>query len=131
LIGVDTNVLIRWLIDEQGSSAQVALARQTIMTATVPILINPVVLAEAVWVLERAFGYPRDSIAALIRQMLDSPGLTLSERPRVETALAAFLQGGAGFADHFIAALNRAAGCATTLTFDKSAARSPDFTLLG
>ena len=131
MIGVDTNILVRWLIDEQGASAQVALARATILNAAEPIHVNPVVLAETVWVLERAFAYPRDSIATLIRQLLKTPGLLLAQRPQVETALAAFLAGGAGYADHFIAALNHAAGCTTTLTFDKSAARSPDFTLLG
>jgi len=39
-------------------------------------------------------------------------------------------KGSAGFNDHLIAALNRAAGCSTTLTIDKTAAKSPDFTLL-
>jgi predicted nucleic-acid-binding protein len=54
----------------------------------------------------------------------------VAQRDQVAAALQSFETGGAGFTDHLIAALNRSAGCSTTLTFDKSAARSPEFTLL-
>jgi predicted nucleic-acid-binding protein len=62
--------------------------------------------------------------------MRDNPAVQIAQRDVVASALGAFEKGSAGINDHLIAALNRAAGCSTTLTIDKTAAKSPDFTLL-
>lgn len=129
-IGLDTNVALRWLFNDSGDPVQSALAAAAVQALTGSIQINEVVLAELVWLAVGTRKLDRAEVALMIRSLLDNPSVELAQRAAVSDALTAFERGGAGFADHLIAALNRAAGCSTTLTFDKTAANSPDFTLL-
>ena len=77
--------------------------------------------------LRARFGRTRAQIAELVHALLAAPQIDLGRRAAVERALDGFRRGGPGFADHFIAALNREAGCAVTLTFDRTAAAAPGF----
>jgi predicted nucleic-acid-binding protein len=128
-LGVDTNVLLRWLVAGLGDDDQARKAAEAVEGAA-EIHVNLVVLAEVIWMARQSAGLDRNGQAALVRGLLDNPRVSLAERPAVSAALDAFELGGAGFVDHLIAVLNRGSGCATTLTFDKVAARSAEFTLL-
>lgn len=133
MIGLDTNALLRWLFDESvwpDDPGQIAVIRRVVAEAGAPVHVNDVVLAESVWVMRARLGLSRVDLAAALRAMLDSPALVIDRREAVAEALARFESGGGGFADHLIGALNRLAGCSTTLTFDRAAAKSPDFTAL-
>ena len=130
VLGIDTNVLVRWLMADPTSGHQSALAAAAIDGATEEVLISPVVLAEFSWVAERSFRLNREALCALLSRILDSNLIVIPERTVVATAIRNFGLGGPGFADHLIAAMNRSYGCTTTLTFDKTAARIPNFTLL-
>ena len=128
-VGLDTNVALRWLFRPPGDGRQSDRATAAADDAE-EIHLNLVVLAELIWLSDRAMQRGREDQATLIAGLLDSPRVHLAERDCVIQALAAFQQGGPGFTDHLIAALNRAAGCRTTLTFDKMAAKADGFTLL-
>ena len=129
-VGIDSNVALRWLFvfpDDEGAAAQV---RTALASEEGHVHINLVVLAEINWVARKTMKLVRGEQAALIEALLDHPRLDIAARDCVAEALDAFRHGGPGFADHLIAALNRAARCRTTLTFDKTAARADGFTLL-
>jgi predicted nucleic-acid-binding protein len=128
--GLDTNVALRWLVSSPDDAAQAERAGRAILGIDGPLYINTVVLAEIVWLMSQSMKLDRAAQAATIRRLLNNPTVQVAQRDQVAAALQSFETGGAGFTDHLIAALNRSAGCSTTLTFDKSAARSPEFTLL-
>jgi predicted nucleic-acid-binding protein len=131
MIGLDTNALVRWLLADAlgGDDAAQAQRVQRAMEAGGDIAhVNPVVLVECLWVLRARFGRTRAELADLVQALLAAPQLDIARRAAVENALEEFRRGGPGFTDHFIAALNREAGCATTLTFDRTAAAAAGFT---
>lgn len=134
MIGLDTNTVLRWVIDATGiepaDSVQSRQINEAISQSDDSVFINNVVLAEVNWVLAKRAGLDRKGRAALVQRLLDHPRVVFEQRSSVEQALIAFELGGAGFVDHLIGALNTAAGCQTTLTFDKSAAKGPHFTQL-
>ena len=130
MIGLDTNVLLRWLLADDSNPEQSQIAEATIADAGDDIWIGPVVLAELSWVMRRNFGLGRAELVKVLDRLLAAPRFVIADRPSVERAVANFAKGGPGFSDHLIGALNAAVGCQTTLTFDKSAAKSPHFTQL-
>ncbi len=130
MIGIDTNILIRWLIDDPAAPGQADRARELIEQLDEPAMVAIPVIAETVWLARRTFRLGKTEIIRLVEVMLASPSLIVAERASVEQALEQFRVGNIDLTDHLIAALNRASGCKTTLTFDRAAARNPAFTLL-
>jgi predicted nucleic-acid-binding protein len=134
VIGLDTNVLIRWLAadpDTTGTSArQAATVEKRILESSETCFVNSVVVAETLWVTDHVFRQSREMQAEIVERLLDSQNVHVADRHAVESALGSFRKGGAGFSDHLIGALNAEAGCTTTLTFDKRAAKGPHFTTL-
>lgn len=116
-IAVDTNVLVRFLTEDD--AAQASLAAQAIEAAEVVVL-STVVLCETVWVLRRAYKRPHQAIAATLRDLIDSKTVEL-DRPAAEAGLAHLEQGG-DFADGVILYDSRRAGAAQLVTFDRSLA---------
>lgn len=119
--GVDTNVLLSWLFDEKSS----VLGEGGIYR------VNSIVIAELVWVLDRSFRWTREDIADVISRLLETSEITLPDREVVAVALEDYRDGAADFADYLLARENVAAGCETTLTFDRKAAKHPAFTFAG
>jgi predicted nucleic-acid-binding protein len=130
MLGLDTNVLLRWLIDSQDAPEQTDLVSKTILESEKTCFVNAVVLAETIWVVGQVLKQSRSMQSEIVSRLLLSYNVEVSDRHAIEQALASFQQGGGGFVDHFIGAQNRLAGCDTTLTFDKKAAKSDNFTQL-
>lgn len=129
MIGLDTNVLLRALLADQGDEG--ARARDLMIrhcSPAAPAFINHVVLCEAVWTLVRTYRYSREQILAAIATILATPAFVVPERRLVEEAMRAFGDSGADFTDVLIGVLNRSTGCTTTYTFDRRAAGEADFT---
>ncbi len=81
------------------------------------------------WVLDRAYGLADAEIAAALERMLQADTLVVENEPEVFTAMIALKEGSGSFADALIGALGALAGCARTLTFDKTASKLPGFEL--
>jgi predicted nucleic-acid-binding protein len=129
VIGLDTNVLIRLFLaeDDPGQhDRSVALMRDRAVSAR----INLVVLAEAVWTLQRNMGRSRAAAADFVQGVLDAESIEIEADRIVRQALADFRIGPADFADYLIARLNAERGCPVTYTFDTKAAKSPLFQLV-
>jgi len=132
LIGLDTNLLLRvLLLDEGPESGRARALVGRLCTVAAPGLVNHIVLCETVWTLARSYRYSREQIADAVAAILATPEFLVPERGLVEEALDLFQVTRADFADCLIGALNRRAGCATTYTFDRRAAESADFSPVG
>ena len=131
MIGVDTNILVRYVLDDDPVWSPIATRFiESDLTPETPGYINPVTLAELAWALRRHQNYDRARLATVIEGLLTYDRIVVGEADAVFRALAAFRQGGAGFADYLIAELNAAAGARPTMTIDRKAAARPLFSPL-
>ncbi|MFG1237964.1 type II toxin-antitoxin system VapC family toxin [Xanthobacter autotrophicus DSM 597] len=130
MIGLDTNVLLRAVADDD--PAQSALARDFLMARSVddPAVVNAVVLAELVWVLRAKYRASRAEIVSILDDLVGNPVFVILHRESVLVALQDYREGIGGFTDVLIAQLNAAAGSPTTMTFDKGAPDQSGFTRL-
>jgi predicted nucleic-acid-binding protein len=119
--GLDTNVLLAWLLEGQ--------ARH--LPKSADYRVSLVVLAELAWVLKSIFKRSRSEIAGVFEELSQASDLLFDNAPVVELALSDFKNGSADFSDYLLARDNEAAGCETTLTLDRKAGRHSTFTLLG
>lgn len=130
MIGIDTNILIRFLVQDDPAQAAAARSLFDRCSAREPGFIGREVLVETVWVLERAYGRTPAEISVALMGLLETEELVLEEAAEVATAAQAYGEGAADFADHMIAAAALRAGCQTLYTFDRKAARHNAVTLL-
>jgi predicted nucleic-acid-binding protein len=130
MIGLDTNILIRYLA--QDDPVQSAKATQLIESFTEqnPGFVSVVVVAETAWVLERSYKLPDAEIAAAIERTLQTGVFLIEREQEVFAGMIALKEGHGSFADALIGALNTRAGCTRTVTFDRKASRLPEFELL-
>ena len=131
MIGLDTNVLVRYLA--QDDSRQAAAATRLLedeLSAEAPGYVCAVVLAEVAWVLSAAYAATREEIADTIETLLSAPSLAFERKTEVWQALRAYRSTNADFSDCLIAQVGRSEGCTRIVTFDKAAAKLDGFTLL-
>lgn len=130
MIGLDTNVLVRYLTqDDPTQSAKANEIIESRLTAQNPGFVSVVAMVETAWVLEHAYGLGSDTVAATIERMLQIDVLVVESEQEVFTAMIALKRGRGSFADAIIPALGTRAGCSYTLTFDKKASRLSGFKL--
>lgn len=131
MIGLDSNVLVRYLVQDDVEQAKAATALiEGECTDESPGHVDAVVLAEIVWVLTSAYGYPKEAVEGVIRQLLRTTEIEIEGSDAAWAALRQFEAGAADFADHLIAWRNRASGCRVTYTFDRRAARERHFAVV-
>jgi len=131
LIGLDTNVLVRYLAqDDPVQSPQATELIERRLTEEDRGFVSVVAMVETAWVLDRAYGLANDEIAAAIERTLQADVLVVESEQKVFTAMIALREGHGLFADALIGALGASAGCTRTLTFDQRASRLPGFELV-
>ena len=123
MVGLDTNVVLRLLLGDDPSQQLAAVSFVgAACSAEDPGWISAIVTTEIVWVLDRAYNLSRDNIADAVDRLLAVTEFQLEDHEEVRHAIAAFRRG-ADFTDALLDERNRAAGCQTTVTFDRDAAR--------
>lgn len=131
MIGLDTNVLIRYIVRDDPDQAKAATRLvESECTSDNPGLIHPIVLCEMVWVLSRGYGYDRMTVARVIRRLLSVQELRVSGAESAWRALRRFEQGKADFADYLIGVSNQEGKASVTYTFDQRAAESDLFRIV-
>ena len=130
MIGLDTNIIVRYIM--QDDAAQAALAGTLIdsLTTDAPGFVSTVTLVEVAWVLKQSYGLSRNDIAEVIDGLLLSRQLVFQDRAEAFQALATYRSSKADYSDCLIERLGHAAGCTATYTFDKVAAQQAGMTLL-
>ena len=122
MIGLDTNVLVRYLA--QDDRAQAAIATTLIenrCSIESPGFVGLVVLAEVVWVSESSYGASRTEVTEIVKRILSIRQLVVQDAAVVWQALRQFESGRADFADCLIHRSAEAAGCDKTVSFDSRA----------
>lgn len=121
--GIDSNILLRFLLRDDMAQAQQVdqLIRQA--KGQRMFLVDVVVLLETIWVLTARYKASREAILEMVEGLLAAEEFEVENRDAVELALGYAERRGVGFADALIAARNLAAGCHSTLTFDRDAAK--------
>jgi len=123
LIGIDTNVLIRYLTqDDPKQAAKATNYLETNCSKEHPGYINHIVLCEVIWVLSHGYKYPKSNITEVIKQLFNTSELSVENPEQAWAALRDFEKGKADYSDYLIAHKNKQAGCSETITFDKKAA---------
>lgn len=124
VIGPDTNVLVRYLAqDDRAQAARAVRLVERELTEREPGYISLLVLVETCWVLKRLYGATPIELRATVRDLLDTRQFAVEQRTVIVLALARVGEGASDLADALIAQLALAAGCQRTLTFDRSAAK--------
>jgi predicted nucleic-acid-binding protein len=124
VIGLDTNILVRFIMQDDAKQSPVAthlIERR--LTDDEPGYMSVVAMAETVWVLESNYRRSAKEIAAALERVLQLENLVVESEQEVFSAMIAVKEGRGAFADALIAALDAAAGCRVTLTFDRKALR--------
>lgn len=130
MIAIDTNVLVRFLTQDEPEQAAAASAFMGALTTEAPGFISREVMVELVWVLERAYRFTRVELSVALEGLLAAVELEVEAADDVGSAVFRYRDDGFGFADLMIAAAARRAGAARLVTFDRKAARLPGVDLL-
>lgn len=130
MIALDTNILVRYLVNDDAPQAETARALMAELTVDSPGFVCREVLVELVWVLNRAYGFSRDQIASVLVDLASSAGLRIETVDDVVRAANGYRRGDAGFSDQMIAAAARRAGAVALYTFDRQASRLENAILL-
>jgi predicted nucleic-acid-binding protein len=129
--GLDTNVVVRYLTqDDPRQSRRANAVIENALAGEGRLHVDTVVLCEVVWVLGAAYQLDRATVAGTLLQLVDAAQLSLDDRDLLREAAQRYQTGPGDFADYVLGLRNRAAGCETTLTFDRAHKRDELFTLL-
>jgi predicted nucleic acid-binding protein len=102
---LDANVLVRFLVqdDVKQSSAATDLLEKA-ERRDVVLHLDPLVLAETVYVLTRRYDRPRIEVANVLLSFIQNPGIITMEEATVADALQRFATFNVDFADAWLAA---------------------------
>jgi predicted nucleic-acid-binding protein len=128
VIALDTNVLVRYLVqDDEGQVHRATAVIESELSQQVPGFISLVSMTELIWVLTRQYGLSLAFVKVAISELLNAPNIVIEEAELVEKALAIPHN---DISDIFIHLVGQSKGCTKTVTFDKKFARVPGVELL-
>ena len=123
MIGLDTNVLVRYIM--QDDAKQSASANRLVESLSVesPGFVPLVSVVELAWVLSSAYELDRDQVVQVFESLLRTKEIVVERTEIVWKALRVFQSANADFADCLIERSAAVAGCDRTMTFDRGAAK--------
>ena len=130
MIGLDTNVLVRYIMQDDPKQALKATKLVESLTPTAPGFVTLVTMVELFWVLSSAFELSRGQIVETFDGMIRAKQLVVEQRDQVVRALRAYGSSSADFADCLIDRTATAAGCDKVMTFDVGASKQAGMTLI-
>lgn len=101
MVAIDTNILVRLLIDDPEAVEQTIRARQFLKTVR-QVYVPQIVQVECVWVLERAYQVPKERLLSLLTTLYESRVFVLQSEASFLSALQLFRETNIGFADGLI-----------------------------
>lgn len=130
MIGLDTNVLARYIMQDDPKQSPKATRLIESLTAEAPGFVSVVSVIELGWVLSSAYGLTRQQLAQAIEALLRTKEIVVDRADLVLQSLRVFNATSADFADCLIERSATAAGCSRTMTFDAGAAKLAGMTLI-
>ncbi|MCU1785004.1 type II toxin-antitoxin system VapC family toxin [Pseudomonas sp. 13B_2.1_Bac1] len=131
MIGLDTNVLVRYVTqDDPVQSAKASELIESLTTAS-PGFVSMVSIVELVWVLQSCYQSAKSDVVTVLETLLRTRELTVAHGEIIWQALRKFVANKADFADCLIERCAHAAGCKYTATFDLNAIKTTGMKRLG
>jgi len=130
MIGLDTNVIVRYLTHDDPVQTPAAIKLLHSLSPALPGFLSLIVVAELVWVLTSLYDFGKSEIEHVLETLLRSDALVVERSEVVWQALHRFKIGSAGFSDCLIERCGYAAECQYTATFDHKAATGAGMRLI-
>lgn len=131
MIGLDTNVLIRLFVEEEGVEQDKARGFIAENGGFAAYFVSTIALVEFVWTLRSRYGFRRAAVNEAVGLLLDNDDFLLQDAEKVRGALAWSTERAADLSDSLIALAGESSGCSATMTLDRKASRCiPSMTLL-
>jgi predicted nucleic-acid-binding protein len=128
VIALDTNVLVRFLVEDDPAQTRRATSLiERAVKADDELFITDIVLCELVWVLSGAYAFGRPDIVNTLKDLARARHLRFPDSDALVRALNAYERGRGDFADYLIREQARRAGCDGVATFDKALLNEPAF----
>lgn len=131
MIGLDTNVLVRYLTQDDPAQSRLATALiDRRLSARNRGFVSSIVLVETLWVLSESYGVSREEQTACVEQLARTRQFELEHVTAVGRAVTQAHRAKCGVVDCLIAEIAQEHGCDFVYTFDKKASASLRFKLL-
>ena len=130
MIGLDTNIVVRYLTHEDAAQTAAAVRLIDSLSQDSPGFLSLIVIVELVWVLEVSYRFKKNEIERVLDTLLRSKELVIERAEIVWQALRKFISSRADFSDCLIERCGHAAECQYTVTFDRNAASTAGMKLL-
>ena len=124
MAGLDTNVLVRWIVgDDSRQAARVERLFEEAREQGSPLFVPSTVMLELEWVLRSRYEFEKSTILSAFNALLETRELEFQDEPALERALSFYRQNSADFADCLHAGQCGSADHVPMVTFDRTAAR--------
>ena len=130
MIGLDTNVLVRYIMQDDPRQSPKATAIVESLEGVSSAYITLVSMVELVWVLTASFELTRAQVSQALDGIIRTKQFKIENADQVVRALRVFKSGKSDFADCLIERSANSAGCVKTITFDVEAAKHAGMTLI-
>lgn len=130
MIGLDTNVLVRYIMQDDVNQAKLASDLIEALTVDEPGFVPLVAIVELVWVLSSSFELARSQAVQALEVLLQTKEIKVENAEVVWRAVRLYRASSADFADCLIERSATAAGCSRTMTFDRGAVKNCAMTLI-
>lgn len=130
MIGLDTNVLVRYIMQDDPKQSAQATKLVESLTVEAPGFVALVSVVELVWVLSSCYDLTREQLTQALDVLLRAKQLVVDQTDPVARALRLFAAGSADFADCLIERTASGAGCTKTMTLDVVASKTAGMTLI-
>lgn len=128
MIALDTNVLVRFLVeDDKPQSQRASRLIKSAIEREEQLFISDIVMCETVWVFSSAYRFSRAEILEALIELLRARAVVFSSADRLARSLEAYAKGKGDFADYLIREHARGAGADTVATFDRSLLKETGF----
>ncbi len=130
MIGLDTNVLVRYIMQDDARQAELATELMESLTVDELGFVPLVALMELVWVLSSSFDLARSQVVQALETLLQTKEIQVENAEVVWRAVRLYRASAADFADCLIERSAAAAGCSRTMSFDRGTVKNCSMTLV-
>jgi predicted nucleic-acid-binding protein len=130
LIGLDTNILVRYIAQDDAIQSPKATALIEQLSEDEPGFIALVSIVELVWVMQSCYAATKAEIVAVLDKLLKVRTFCVENADVVFNAVRGYARSNADFADCLIERSGHRANCSHTMTFDEKAAKAAGMRLL-
>lgn len=130
MIGVDTNILIRYITQDDAEQSSVVNSLMEFYAGhEQSIFISSIVICEVVWVLKHAYKYSKPQILQVLNTILATPEFCYEDFVALRLSITDYKNSSADLSDILIGYIGKKYGCDHTISFDKEALNLPIFQL--